>query len=87
MIAFKKRDTLDELIALRADFLVGYQNAAYAEVFQSYVQGVRVREQALLGGTAMTRSRFLLMALAAMIAARLSRTSARRTGRQTPHKG
>ncbi|MEY2951976.1 MAG: hypothetical protein RLZZ401_63, partial [Pseudomonadota bacterium] len=69
VIAFKPRETLDEVIAYRADFLVAYQNAAYAGRYQALVQQVRREEEALLGtgkslplAEAVARGLFKLMA-------------------------
>ncbi|MDO9147092.1 MAG: indolepyruvate ferredoxin oxidoreductase family protein [Hydrogenophaga sp.] len=65
VIQFKKRESLDELIARRVDFLTGYQNAAYADDYQRLVARVRAAEQPL-GKTALTdavvRCLFKLMA-------------------------
>ncbi len=41
VVAFAKRDGLDALIAKRVTFLTDYQNAAYAENYQGFVQRVR----------------------------------------------
>lgn len=46
IIAFKPRESLDALIARRAEFLTGYQNAAYAQTYQAFVQKVRQAEAA-----------------------------------------
>lgn len=59
--------SLDELIMRRAEFLTGYQNAAYAARYQALVEGVRAREAAVAPGkTALTeavaRYAFKLMA-------------------------
>jgi indolepyruvate ferredoxin oxidoreductase len=43
-----KREGLDEVIGLRTEFLVGYQNAAYANVYTAFVQKVRTKEEAVL---------------------------------------
>ena len=50
VIQITRRSGLDELIATRAEFLVGYQNAAYAERYKAFVQKVRDKEQALFAG-------------------------------------
>jgi indolepyruvate ferredoxin oxidoreductase len=47
VIEFKKRETLDQMIARRVEFLTGYQNAAYAAEYQAFVEKVRAREQAM----------------------------------------
>ena len=65
VIQFKKRDSLDDLIARRAEFLTGYQNADYADQYQLFVSRVRAAE-ASLGKAALTevvaRNLFKLMA-------------------------
>ncbi|MDZ4101070.1 MAG: indolepyruvate ferredoxin oxidoreductase family protein [Hydrogenophaga sp.] len=65
VIQFKKRDSLDDLIARRVEFLTGYQNAAYAAEYQRFVAHVRSAE-APLGKTtlseAVVRNLFKLMA-------------------------
>ncbi|WP_137921089.1 indolepyruvate ferredoxin oxidoreductase family protein [Hydrogenophaga sp. 2FB] len=55
VIQFKKRDSLDELIARRVEFLTGYQNAAYAAQYRTFVERVRAAEQPL-GKTALTEA-------------------------------
>ena len=47
VIDFKKRETLENMIARRVEFLTGYQNAAYAADYQAFVEKVRAREQAM----------------------------------------
>ncbi|WP_439112568.1 indolepyruvate ferredoxin oxidoreductase family protein [Hydrogenophaga sp.] len=65
VVQFKKRETLDALLARRVEFLTGYQNAAYAADYQRFVERVRAAEQPL-GKTALTeavvRCLFKLMA-------------------------
>ena len=65
VIQFKKRDSLDDLIARRVDFLTGYQNAGYADQYRHFVNRVRASE-ASLGKTTLTeavaRNLFKLMA-------------------------
>ena len=65
VIQFKKRDSLDEIVARRVDFLTGYQNAGYAQRYREVVERVRAAE-APLGKTALTeavaRNLFKLMA-------------------------
>ncbi|MCW5669880.1 MAG: indolepyruvate ferredoxin oxidoreductase family protein [Hydrogenophaga sp.] len=65
VIQFKKRDSLDDLIARRVEFLTSYQNAGYAEQYRQFVERVRASEAAL-GKTALTeavvRNLFKLMA-------------------------
>ncbi|HVH80480.1 MAG TPA: indolepyruvate ferredoxin oxidoreductase family protein [Stellaceae bacterium] len=60
-------ETLDEVIARRAAFLVDYQNAAYAARYAKAIDGVRIAENAAIpGSTALTdaaaRALFKLMA-------------------------
>ena len=65
VIEFKKRDTLESLIARRVEFLTGYQNAAYAETYREFVAQVQ-QQEAKLGKTqlseAVARYLFKLMA-------------------------
>jgi len=65
VIEFKKRDSIDTLVARRVEFLTGYQNAAYAEQYKAYVAKVQKAESAL-GKTslseAVARYLFKLMA-------------------------
>ncbi|MEN9538061.1 MAG: hypothetical protein RLZZ126_296 [Pseudomonadota bacterium] len=44
VVEFKKRDNLDDFIAKRAEFLVGYQDQAYAQTYQDLVAAVRAAE-------------------------------------------
>ncbi len=55
VIEFKKRETLETLLARRVEFLTGYQNAAYAGEYQAFVEKVRAAE-APLGKTALAES-------------------------------
>ncbi len=55
VIQFKKRDTVDELVSKRVEFLTAYQNAAYAGVYEVFVQRVQGVE-ARLGKTALTEA-------------------------------
>jgi len=65
VIEFKKRETLEVMVARRAEFLTDYQNAAYARAYREFVEKVRQAE-APLGKTALAetvaRSLFKLMA-------------------------
>jgi indolepyruvate ferredoxin oxidoreductase len=65
VIEFKKRETVDQVIARRVEFLTGYQNAGYARRYQELVERVRAAE-APLGKTQLTdavaRGLFKLMA-------------------------
>ena len=47
VIEFKKRESLADLISKRVEFLVAYQNAAYAESYRDFVQKVKTREEVL----------------------------------------
>jgi indolepyruvate ferredoxin oxidoreductase len=49
VIEFKRKQTLDELIAHRTQFLTRYQNAAYAQRYQSFVEKVRADERRVIG--------------------------------------
>jgi indolepyruvate ferredoxin oxidoreductase len=55
VIQFKKRESLDDLVARRVEFLTGYQNAAYAAEYQRFVERVRAAE-APLGKTTLTEA-------------------------------
>ncbi|MEJ8811963.1 indolepyruvate ferredoxin oxidoreductase family protein [Variovorax ureilyticus] len=65
IIEFKKRDSVDTLVARRVEFLTGYQNAAYAEEYKAFVARVQ-KAEAALGKTsfseAVARHLFKLMA-------------------------
>lgn len=65
VIEFKKRETVDSIVARRVEFLTDYQNAAYAERYKDMVERVRVAELPL-GKTTLTetvaKSLFRLMA-------------------------
>ncbi|MDO8903120.1 indolepyruvate ferredoxin oxidoreductase family protein [Hydrogenophaga sp.] len=65
VIQFKKRETVDSLVQRRVEFLTGYQNAAYATRYQTFVARVRERE-APFGKSSLTeavaRNLFKLMA-------------------------
>src|SRR3954462_9881229 len=52
---FKKRETLDSLVARRVEFLAAYQNAAYAERYRGLVERVRIAELPL-GKTLLTET-------------------------------
>ncbi|HEX2545781.1 MAG TPA: indolepyruvate ferredoxin oxidoreductase family protein [Ramlibacter sp.] len=47
VIEFKKRETLESLIARRVEFLTAYQDAAYAGKYKELVERVRAAEQPL----------------------------------------
>jgi indolepyruvate ferredoxin oxidoreductase len=55
VIEFKKRETLDSLIARRVEFLTGYQDAAYAETYKAFVAQVQQAES-VLGKTALSEA-------------------------------
>jgi indolepyruvate ferredoxin oxidoreductase len=55
VIEFKKRTSLDDMVATRVEFLTGYQNAAYAAQFRAFVETVREAESKL-GKTLLTES-------------------------------
>jgi len=44
VLQFKKRETLDDIVARRVEFLTAYQDAAYASQYQAYVHTVRDAE-------------------------------------------
>ena len=55
VIQFVKRPSLDDMISKRVEFLTGYQHAAYAADYRSFVEKVRAAE-APLGGTRLTEA-------------------------------
>ncbi len=65
VVEFKKRATLEELVAKRVAYLSDYQNAAYAERYRAFVERVQ-KAEAPLGKTtlseAVAQSLFRLMA-------------------------
>ncbi len=60
------QETLDEFINQRADFLTGYQNAAYASDYRAFVEEIRDKTSTVAGGEefarAVARYLFKLMA-------------------------
>ncbi|WP_114971651.1 indolepyruvate ferredoxin oxidoreductase family protein [Rhodoferax ferrireducens] len=67
VVAFTKRTPLNEMIAKRVEFLTAYQNAAYAQEYQAFVQKVRsvdesAGEKSLALTEAVARYLFKLMA-------------------------
>ena len=71
VIDFKKRDSLEDVIAKRVEFLTAYQNTAYAAKYIDFVEKIRSKEQALKGDVivkalplteAVARNLFKLMA-------------------------
>ncbi|MBI2769315.1 MAG: indolepyruvate ferredoxin oxidoreductase family protein [Burkholderiales bacterium] len=55
VIEFKKRETLEGMVARRAEFLAAYQNDAYAATYRDFVQKVQAAE-APLGKTLLAES-------------------------------
>jgi len=55
VIDFKKRETLETLVARRVEFLTAYQNRGYAQEYRDFVERVRLAE-APLGKTALTEA-------------------------------
>ncbi|MEO7159639.1 MAG: indolepyruvate ferredoxin oxidoreductase family protein, partial [Polaromonas sp.] len=55
VIAFVKKPSLTEMLAKRVSFLTAYQNAAYAQTYQDFVEKVRTAE-APLGKTTLTEA-------------------------------
>ena len=55
VINFVKRQGVDELIAKRVEFLIGYQDSAYADQYRAFVEKVRAAE-APLNSTRLTES-------------------------------
>ncbi|MFN3862114.1 MAG: indolepyruvate ferredoxin oxidoreductase family protein [Roseateles sp.] len=55
VIQLVKRQSVDEIIAKRVDFLTGYQNAAYAADYKAFVDKVRAAESPL-GTTKLTEA-------------------------------
>ena len=66
VIEFKKRETVESLVARRVEFLTGYQNADYAAQYKAFVAKVQQSESALTGKSslaeAVARYLFKLMA-------------------------
>ncbi len=56
VIQFQPRESLEQLIARRVDFLTGYQNAGYAREYRDFVERVRQVELQALGKTALTEA-------------------------------
>jgi indolepyruvate ferredoxin oxidoreductase len=55
VIDFKKRETVETLVARRVEFLTAYQNQAYADAYRAYVDKIRAAESPL-GKTLLTES-------------------------------
>jgi indolepyruvate ferredoxin oxidoreductase len=45
VVEFKKRETVESLVARRVEFLTAYQDAAYAAQYQAFVEKVRARKR------------------------------------------
>ncbi|MBS0341957.1 MAG: indolepyruvate ferredoxin oxidoreductase family protein [Proteobacteria bacterium] len=56
VIEFKKRDSVQSLVARRVEFLTGYQNAAYAEQYRAFVEKVREAEAQATGKSSMAEA-------------------------------
>ncbi|MFO0122180.1 MAG: indolepyruvate ferredoxin oxidoreductase family protein [Inhella sp.] len=56
VIQIVKRPGGDEIVAKRVDFLTGYQNAAYAAEYRTFVEKVRAAEAKIGSGTALTEA-------------------------------
>jgi indolepyruvate ferredoxin oxidoreductase len=56
VIEFKKRESVESIVERRAEFLSGYQNAAYAEEYKRFVGKVRQAESAAGKSTALTEA-------------------------------
>lgn len=65
IVEFKRRDTVENLVARRAEFLAAYQNAAYAGQYKAFVAKVQQAEAAL-GKTSLaeTVARYLFKLMA-----------------------
>ena len=55
ILQFRKRETPDDIVSRRVEFLTAYQDAAYAAGYRAFVDKVRAREAAL-GKTSLTES-------------------------------
>jgi indolepyruvate ferredoxin oxidoreductase len=65
VIEFRKRETLEHLVARRVEFLTAYQDAAYAGQYRTFVEQVRAAEAPLGKGAlaeTVARNLFRLMA-------------------------
>ena len=56
VIEFKKRETVESLVARRVEFLTGYQNAAYAGEYRAFVTKVQQAESAAVGKSVLTET-------------------------------
>ena len=50
VVEFKKRETVESLVARRVEFLTAYQDAAYAAQYQAFVEKVRATETRVFEG-------------------------------------
>ena len=50
IVEFKKRETVESLVARRVEFLTAYQDAAYAAQYQAFVEKVRAAEARVFEG-------------------------------------
>jgi indolepyruvate ferredoxin oxidoreductase len=50
VVEFKKRETVESLVARRMEFLTAYQDAAYAAQYQAFVEKVRATETRVFEG-------------------------------------
>ena len=66
VIEFRKRETVESLVARRVEFLTGYQNAAYAGAYRAFVARVQQAESAAVGKTVLaeTVARYLFKLMA-----------------------
>ena len=66
VIEFRKRETVESLVARRVEFLTGYQNAAYAGAYHAFVARVQQAESAAVGKTVLaeTVARYLFKLMA-----------------------
>jgi indolepyruvate ferredoxin oxidoreductase len=56
VINIVRKPSVDELVARRVDFLTGYQDAAYAQLYKVFVEHVRAAEAKLDKGTALSEA-------------------------------
>jgi indolepyruvate ferredoxin oxidoreductase len=56
VIQLVKRQSVDEIVTKRVDFLTGYQNAAYAAEYKAFVDKVRAAESKLGASTKLTEA-------------------------------
>ena len=57
IVEFKKRETVESLVARRVEFLTAYQDAAYAAQYQAFVEKVRAAEARVFEGAGLRRAR------------------------------